>query len=33
MTVVAEMATGEQILLSYMLKPVQLTVERAFRER
>jgi len=33
MTVVAEMTTGEQTLLSYMLKPVQLTMERAFNER
>ena len=33
MTVVAEMATGEKTLLSYMLKPVQLTVARAFRGR
>jgi HlyD family type I secretion membrane fusion protein len=33
MTVIAEMTTGEQPLLSYMLKPVQLTVERAFKER
>ncbi len=33
MTVVAEMTTGEQTLLSYLLKPVQLTLERAFNER
>ncbi len=33
MTVVAEMTTGEQTLLAYMLKPVQLTMERAFNER
>ncbi|CUH78584.1 Hemolysin secretion protein D, chromosomal [Tritonibacter multivorans] len=33
MTVVAEMTTGEQSLLAYMLKPVQLTMERAFNER
>ena len=33
MTVVAEMTTGEQSLLSYMLKPVQLTMDRAFNER
>lgn len=33
MTVVAEMTTGEQTLLSYLLKPVQMTMERAFRER
>ncbi|WP_302478107.1 HlyD family type I secretion periplasmic adaptor subunit [Ruegeria atlantica] len=33
MTVVAEMTTGEQTLLSYLLKPVQLTMERAFSER
>lgn len=33
MTVVAEMTTGEKTLLAYMLKPVQLTMERAFNER
>ena len=33
MTVVAELKTGEQSLLSYVLKPVQLTMERAFTER
>lgn len=33
MTVVAEMTTGEQTLLSYLLKPVQMTMERAFSER
>ncbi|WP_170423310.1 HlyD family type I secretion periplasmic adaptor subunit [Ruegeria arenilitoris] len=33
MTVVAEMTTGEQTLLAYLLKPVQMTMERAFNER
>ncbi|MGI9367710.1 MAG: HlyD family type I secretion periplasmic adaptor subunit [Ruegeria sp.] len=33
MTVVAEMMTSEQTLLSYLLKPVQMTMERAFSER
>lgn len=33
MTVVAEITTGEQTLLSYMLKPVQTTLGRAFNER
>lgn len=33
MTVVAEMTTGDQTLLAYLLKPVQLTMERAFSER
>lgn len=33
MTVVAEMTTGEQTLLAYMLKPVQMTMDRAFNER
>lgn len=33
MTVVAEMKTGEQSLLSYLLKPVQVTMDQAFNER
>ncbi|WP_170756395.1 HlyD family type I secretion periplasmic adaptor subunit [Ruegeria lacuscaerulensis] len=33
MTVVAEMKTGEQTLLAYLLKPVQTTLDRAFKER
>ncbi len=33
MTVVAEMTTGEQTMLAYLLKPVQLTMDRAFNER
>ncbi|WP_170351229.1 hypothetical protein [Ruegeria atlantica] len=33
MTVVAEMTTGENTLLAYMLKPVHHTVNNAFDER
>lgn len=33
MTVVAEVTANEQTLLSYLLKPVQFTLERAFNER
>ncbi|MEO1550434.1 MAG: HlyD family type I secretion periplasmic adaptor subunit [Pseudomonadota bacterium] len=33
MTTVSEIATGEQSLLSYLLKPMQYTLQRAFTER
>ena len=33
LTVVAEMVTGENTMLAYFLKPVDSTLERAFRER